>query len=316
MPSPPTSGSVTPTNGAAPAAAPRSPPTPSPQRFSRTSRDAPVKVVKDPNPSPRVVKTSIVALHPDFCGAGDVLIVCDEPDGTVGFRVSSRMLCMASPLFVHLLSAGSSLTKGATSYRLEVDDSAHDMHAFLRLLRFGAVRPAPTAAAAGHGSAPAPLTPPTFEPSVAQYAGIHRLVNKYNGWYPRAVLDFHIELNAGAIVDRVGEAAGKDEVFALVRLAHDLCSSYLWTQVCDRLRNQRWWHDILNPWAFGDDDVAALGPTLFSIISILASVSSRQRLFSHLDELCIMYSDEGEVSVAAAERPASTGGYCRCGVAI
>lgn len=190
---------------------------------------------------------------------------------------------------MHLLSAGSSLTKGATSYRLEVDDSAHDMHAFLRLLRFGAVRPG----ASSTSAAGTPPTPPTFEPSVAQYAGIHRLVNKYNGWYPRAVLDFHVELNASAIVDRVGEQAGKDEVFALLRLAHDLCSSYLWTQVCDRLRNQRWWHDILNPWAFGDDDVDALGPTLFSIISILASVSSRQRLYSHLDELCIMYSDGG-----------------------
>lgn len=95
MPSPPTSGSVTPTNGGAGTTSPRSPLTPSPQRFSRNSRDAPVKVVKDPNPPQRVVRTSVVGLHPDFSGTGDVLIVCDEPDGKVGFRVSSRMLTMA-----------------------------------------------------------------------------------------------------------------------------------------------------------------------------------------------------------------------------
>ncbi|KAL1405253.1 hypothetical protein Q8F55_008879 [Vanrija albida] len=303
MPSPPPStGSITPTNGAPRSPPPVRPPI-SPQRRNRISRE--LKVVKEPNPQ-RVVQTSVVALHPDFSGPGDVLIVTAEPDGKVGFRVSSRMLRMASPLFVHLLATGSNLTEGATTYRLAVDDTAHDMHAFLRLLRLGAVR--------GTSAAASP-TPPTFEPTVAQYAGIHRLVNKYNGWYPRAVLDFHVELNAGAIVDRVGAGAAKDDVFALLGLAHDLCSSYLWTQVCDRLRTQRWWHDILNPWAMGDDDIAALGQTLFSILSILASVSSRERLFSHLDELCIMYSDEGEVSIAAAER-APTCEFCRCGVAM
>lgn len=151
------------------------------------------------------------------------------------------------------------------------------MHAFLRLLRFSTPSSQPY--------------PPPFDPTITQYAGIHRLAQKYNGWYPRAVLDFHVELHAAEIVDNLGEHASKDDVFALLRLAHALHSSYLWSQVCDRLRFNQWWHDILNPWKFSDDDAAALGPSIHSIVSILASVSSRTRLYSNLEELCVLYTD-------------------------
>lgn len=160
------------------------------------------------------------------------------------------------------------------------------MHAFLRLLRFAA----PSSAA----------YPPPFDPNIAQYAGIHRLALKYNGWYPRAVLDFHVELHAAEIVDNLGAQAKKDDVFALLRLAHALHSSYLWSQVCDRLRFNRWWHDILNPWQFSEADGAALGQSIHSILSILASVSSRTRLYSNLDELCVLYTD-GKSMVGEAE---------------
>jgi hypothetical protein len=159
---------------------------------------------------------------------------------------------------------------------LRVDDSVHDMHAFLRLLRF---------------AAPSSGYPPPFDPNIAQYAGIHRLALKYNGWYPRAVLDFHVELHAAQIVDDLGPDAAKDDVFTLLRLAHALHSSYLWSQVCDRLRFNKWWHAILNPWQFSEADAAALGPSIHSILSILASVSSRTRLYSNLEELCVLYTD-------------------------
>lgn len=153
------------------------------------------------------------------------------------------------------------------------------MHAFLRLLRFSAPTSQPY--------------PPPFDPDIAQYAGIHRLALKYNGWYPRAVLDFHVELHAAEIVDNLGADATKDDVFALLRLAHALHSSYLWSQVCDRLRFNKWWLDILNPWQFTDADAAALGQSIHSILSILASVSSRTRLYSNLEELCVLYTDGG-----------------------
>lgn len=151
------------------------------------------------------------------------------------------------------------------------------MHAFLRLLRV---------------SSPGDKAfPPPFNPSISQCAGIHALTLKYNGWYPRAVLDFHVELHASDIVDRLGPNASRTDVFMLLRLAHSLHSSFLWAQVCDRLRVKRWWHEMLNPWLFTAEDIAALGQSIHSIMSILASVSSRKGLFSHLDELCVLYSD-------------------------
>lgn len=162
------------------------------------------------------------------------------------------------------------------------------MHAFLRLLRFGA---SPSASSRGEDKdSSGDGCPPNFTPTIAQYDGIQRLALKYNGWYSRAVLDFHVELRAGEIVDRVGPKAPKEEVFALIKLAHALHSSFLWSEICDRLRTS-WWHNILNPWKMKEDDVEVLGDSLFSLLSILASVSSRTALYSHLDELCVMYSE-------------------------
>jgi hypothetical protein len=110
------------------------------------------------------------------------------------------------------------------------------------------------------------------------------------------VLDFHVELRAAEIVDRVGRAGSKEDVYALVRLAHNLHSSFLWAEICERLRTA-WWHDLLNPWKFGDSDVEILGDSIFSLLSILASVSSRPKLFSHLDELCVLYSEGKQTSL-------------------
>jgi hypothetical protein len=155
-----------------------------------------------------------------------------------------------------------------------------------------ATSPSPTPHTPVGASGTAPGVPPDFFPTVAQYDGIQRLALKYNGWYPRAVLDFHVELRAPEIVARVGKHGSRADVFALVRLAHTLHSSFLWAEICDRLRTG-WWHEILNPWKLGDEDVAVIGDSVFSLLSILASVSSRPNLFSHLDELCVMYS-EGE----------------------
>lgn len=135
------------------------------------------------------------------------------------------------------------------------------------------------------------------------------------------MLDFHVELHASDIVDNLGPDAEKKDVFMLLRLAHALHSSFLWAQVCDRLRTKQWWHEILNPWQFTHADIAALGQSIHSILSILATVSSRERLYSHLDELCVLYSEgefgvaadrltvDGDVSVAAAER---SGSCCPC----
>ncbi|KLT44669.1 hypothetical protein CC85DRAFT_326247 [Cutaneotrichosporon oleaginosum] len=240
---------------------------------------------------PETANRNHVALHPDFNENGDVLIVCTEGEQQVGFLVNGSMMRMASPVLTELLGP----PEPGPPKILRVDDSVHDMHAFLRLLRF---------------AAPSSGFPPPFDPNISQYAGIHRLALKYNGWYPRAVLDFHVELHAAQIVDDLGPDATKQDVFSLLRLAHALHSSYLWSQVCDRLRFNKWWHGILNPWQFSEEDAAALGPSIHSILSILASVSSRTRLYSNLEELCVLYTDEGEVSVAAAERPS---GACPCG---
>jgi len=140
--------------------------------------------------------------------------------------------------------------------------------------------------------------PPDYFPSIQQYEGIQRLALKYNGWYTRACIDFHVELRASEIVERVGKNGSKEDVFALARLAHDLRSSLLWAEVCERLR-VGWWHHILNPYKFSDSDIEQLGHSIYSLFSILATVSSRPKLFSHLDEVCVLY-DEGELTVPCA----------------
>lgn len=179
-----------------------------------------------------------------------------------------------SPILANLLSSA----RVTTPRILSVDDNLHNLHAFLRLLRLGS-------------SSSSSGVPPPFNPTVVQCAGAHRLALKYNGWYARAVLDFHVELRAASIVDTVGPHAHKDHVYTLLVLAHDLHSSFLWAEVCDRLQVKKWWHDILNPWKMNDEDAAALGNSVFSLISILASVSSRSGLYSDLHELCVLYSD-------------------------
>lgn len=210
-----------------------------------------------------------------------------------------------SPILAALLGEKKPVTSSVPQF-VKANDSPEDMHAFLRLLRFGT--PSPTS------SSPSSV-PPAFFPTIQQYDGIQRLALKYNGWYPRAVLDFHVELRASEIANRVGKDGSKEDIFALVRLAHSLHSSFLWTEVCDRLR-RGWWHTVLNPWKFSEDDVEDVGESIFSLLSILASVGSRDGLYSHIDELCVIYeggaysevhargadSADGEVSVAMSER--------------
>lgn len=192
----------------------------------------------------------------------------------------------SSPILAALLGPKRLTTPTIVS----VDDNMDDMYAFLRLIRLGGPMTATASPSTSHSSSSAPAT---FTPTIAQYTGIHRLCLKYNGWYTRAVLDFHIELHAAAIVDSVGPSAAKQEVYALPSLAHAMQSVSLWVEVCDRLRVKRWWHALLNPWRMSGQDAAGLGPSVFSLVCILASVSSRAGLYSDLDELCVHYS-EGE----------------------
>lgn len=147
------------------------------------------------------------------------------------------------------------------------------------------------------------------------------------------MLDFHVELNAALLVGSLGAAPSQLELFRLLELTHRLRSSRLWSLVLARLAGDAHWRTVLDPWAFGDAEAAALGHDLFSTLAILAAVHApphpgpktggRARAdadagagasFSQVDKVCITY-DEGECAPAHA-RPAQRAQLTRRGTGV
>lgn len=181
---------------------------------------------------------------------------------------------------------------------------------------------------------PASGPPAAFAPSIPQLLQIHRLTQKYPGFYTQAILDFHIELNSAALVRSLGAAPRQLELFRLLELAHALRSSKLWSLVLAKLAGDAHWRAMLDPWGFGELEARALGHDVFSILAILGAIhvdppggdgrAGKGRdgkgpggdgAYSQVDKVCVMY-DEGELCDLATADNRGAGVHRHLGASV
>ncbi|WOO85781.1 uncharacterized protein LOC62_07G009267 [Vanrija pseudolonga] len=229
-------------------------------------------------PSHAVEDGGSIKLHPEFQQEGNVLLACKDAKHQVGFTVNGNLIAAVCPTFRDLLT-----TFKSGPAIVWLDDSVDDIRIFLRL--FGLATPVKGG-----------MWEKSWEPTLYDYVASLRVVEKYDMVLLRDVLHNKVSTLPDEFVDNMGHS--KNEVFAILHLAHVLQSRPLWENICSHMGR---WRNTLDLHRLKDDEVEWLGPELHAILIAIAAMSMGSYPYADTHNIRVHYDHDGKASVVYAD---------------
>lgn len=156
-----------------------------------------------------------------------------------------------------------------------LDDSVDDIRIFLRL--FGLATPVKGG-----------MWEKSWDPTLYDYVASLRVVEKYDMVLLRDVLHNKVSTLPDEFVDNMGHS--KNEVFAILHLAHVLQSRPLWENICSHMGR---WRHTLDLHRLKDDEVEWLGPELHAILIAIAAMSMGNYPYADTHNIRVHYDHGG-----------------------